>query len=118
MFTFKSPAISKNTWKLYFKPREEMLKIFYEDTEPEENSRILGVTDYKNSTVYIDKELNGFILVKTLRHELMHIYLWETKKKKYLYNETEICEIISVATPLICKLTDNIILRLKKEHNG
>ena len=35
MFTFKSPAISKNIWKLCFRNREEMNKIYYEGRTPD-----------------------------------------------------------------------------------
>ena len=114
MFTFKSPAISKNIWKLCFRDREEMNKIFFENRPVNEEMRISGVTEYTTSTVYIDKDLDGFILVKTLRHELMHIYLWETGQQDRVYNEEEVCDVMSVAGPVICKAVDDIMLRLKE----
>lgn len=114
MFTFKSPAINTNIWSLCFKPKDEMTKIFYEDRTPEEGVRIFGVTEYATSTIYIDKELDGFPLVKTLRHELAHVYLWETGNQGHTYEEEEVVDFMSVAGPAICKTTDEIILRLKE----
>lgn len=115
MFTFKSPAISKNIWKLCFKDREEMNKIFYEGRTPDEEARIHGITEYITQTIYIDKELDGFPLVKVLRHELTHVYLWETgQQAREKYDEEEICDIMSIAAPAICKTTDEIMLRLKE----
>lgn len=114
MFTFKSPAISKNIWKLCFRDKNEMNKIFYEGNTLEEDARIHGITEYITQTIYIDKELDGFLLVKALRHELSHIYLWETGQQGRIFNEEEICDLMSVATPTICKTADEIIVRLKE----
>ena len=59
MIKFNSPVISENIWNLYFKTREEMTKIYYEDVTPEDDMRINGITEYATSNVYIDKELRG-----------------------------------------------------------
>lgn len=114
MFTFKSPAISKNIWKLCFRNRDDMNKIFYENRPIEEETRIHGITEYVTSTIYIDKDLDGFLLAKALRHELTHVYLWETGQQARVYDEEELCDILSVASPAICKTVDEIILRLKE----
>lgn len=113
-FTFKSPAISKNIWKLCFRGKEEMNRIFYEGRTPDDDTRIHGITEYITSTIYIDKDLDGFLLAKTLRHELTHVYLWETGQQGRTNNEEETCDLLSVAAPAICKTTDEIILRLKE----
>lgn len=91
-----------------------MNRIYYEGRIPEENSRIHGITEYITSTVYIDKDLDGFLLAKTLRHELTHIYLWETGQQDRVFNEEEMCDLISVAAPTIDKAVNEIILRLKE----
>lgn len=114
MFTFKSPVITKNIWKLCFRDRKEMTNIFYEDRTPDEEVRIHGVTDYIASTIYIDKDLDGFLLSKTLRHELTHVYLWETGQQGRVFDEEELCDIMSVASPLIHKTVEEIIFRLKE----
>lgn len=114
MFTFKSPAISKNIWKLCFRDRDEMNRIYYEGRPPEDGTRLHGITEYVTYTIYIDKDLDGFLLAKALRHELMHVYLWETGQQGRINNEEETCDLISVAAPAICKTTEEIILRLKE----
>ena len=113
-FTFKSPTILKNIWKLCFRDRVEMTKIYYESRTPDEETRIHGITEYVTSTIYIDKDLDGFLLAKALRHELTHIYLWETGQQGRVFDEEELCDIMSVAAPLICKTADEIMLRLKE----
>lgn len=114
MFAFKSPAISKNIWTLCFRDRAEMNRIYYEGRTPDEEIRIHGITEYITSTVYIDKDLDGFLLAKALRHELTHIYLWETGQQGRIYNEEEVCDLISVAGPAISKTAEEIIFRLKE----
>ena len=114
MFTFSSPVNPKNIWKLCFRDRKEMNNIFYEGRTPDEEIRLHGITEYITQTVYIDKELDGFLLSKALRHELTHIYLWETGQQDRLMNEEEQCDFLSVAAPVICKAVDNIVLRLKE----
>lgn len=114
MFTFKSPVNPKNVWKLCFRDKETMNKIFYEDKTPDDDTRIHGITEFITSTIYIDKELDGFPLTKTLRHELTHVFLWETGQQNRVYNEEELCEVMSIAAPEVCRVTDEIMLRLKE----
>lgn len=114
MFTFISPANSKNVWKLCFRDRNEMNKIFYENRPIDEDVRLHGITEYITQTIYIDKELDGYLLGKALRHELTHIYLWETGQQDMMKNEEETCDFMSVAAPAICKCADDIMLRLKE----
>lgn len=91
-----------------------MNKIYYENRTPDENVRINGVTDFLNQTVYIDKEIDGFLLGKTLRHELTHIYLWETGQQERVMNEEETADFMSVAAPVICKSANDIMFRLRE----
>lgn len=114
MFSFNSPAISKNIWKLCFRTQEEMNKIYYENKTVEEGVRLHGITEYVTSTIYLDKELDGFLLAKALRHELTHVYLWETGQQGRIFTEEELCDIMSVASSAINNTVDLIILRLQE----
>ena len=114
MFTFKSPAIPKNIWSLSFKNRQEMNRIYYENRPIDEETRIHGITEYITQTIYVDSEIDGFTLGKVLRHELMHIYLWETGQQDRVLNEEETCDLMSVAAPVIYKTAEEIMFRLKE----
>lgn len=91
-----------------------MNKIYYENRPVDEETRLHGITEYVTSTIYIDKDLDGFLLAKALRHELTHVYLWETGQQGRVFDEEELCDIMSVAAPLIYKTADEIIFRLKE----
>lgn len=114
IFTFKSPANTKNIWKLCFRSRKEMNDIYYENRPVDEEVRLHGITEYITSTIYIDKDLDGFPLGKALRHELMHVYLWETGQQGRIFNEEELCDLFSIAVPIINKSADDIMLRLRE----
>lgn len=114
MFSFKSPVNKNNIWKLCFRDKDEMNRIYYENKPTEEDTRICGITEYITQTVYIDKDIDGFLLAKTLRHEITHIYLWETGQQGRLMNEEEIADFIGVAAPTICKCANEIMLRLRE----
>ena len=111
---FTSPINPKNIWTLCFKDRNEMNRIFYEDRPIDQETRLFGLTEYVSQTIYVDKDLDGFLLGKTLRHELTHVYLWETGQQEISKNEEEICDFMGVAGPIICKCADNLILRLRE----
>lgn len=117
MLTFKSPIDSKKIWKLYLKSPKEMIELFYEDTEPKDGYSINGITEFPTSKVYINKRINGFLLIKTLKHELMHVYLYDSKKNQALYTQEEVTEIISDAAPLICNTVDEILFKLGNVEN-
>ena len=114
MFTFVSPINPKNIWTLCFRDKDEMNKIFYENRPVDQEARLHGITEYITQTIYIDKDLDGFLLGKALRHELTHIYLWETGQQDCCKNEEETCDFISVAAPVITKTAEEIMLRLKE----
>ena len=114
MFTFKSPANNKNIWTLCFRDRDEMNRIFHENRPIDQEARLHGITEYITQTVYIDKDLDGYLLGKALRHELTHIYLWETGQQDRVLNEEEIADFMSVAAPIITKTADEIMLRLRE----
>lgn len=114
MFSFVSPINSKNIWKLCFRDKDEMNKIYYGNKSSDEDVRIHGITEYITQTVYMDKALDGYLLGKTLRHELTHIYLWETGQQDRVMSEEETADFMSVAAPVITKTADDIMLRLKE----
>lgn len=91
-----------------------MTHLFYDDKTVTEEVRILGITNFVTSTIYLDKDLDGFILAKTLRHELTHVYLWETGQQDRVLSEEEICDLMSVAAPIIHKTVEEILFRLKE----
>lgn len=115
MFTFNSPVIYENIWKISLKTNKELRKIYFEGRKEEKKEELGGILEYSSSTIYIDKDLDDDLLGRALRKQLMNLYLWETGQQDHLFTEEEFCDLTSVAAPLICKTADNIILMLKKD---
>lgn len=111
---FVSPVNPKNIWTLCFKDRDEMNRIFYENRPIDQETRLHGITEYISQTIYIDKDLDGFLLGKTLRHELTHVYLWETGQQDRVLNEEETADFMSVAAPVIVQTATDIMTRLRE----
>lgn len=114
MITFNSFVNKEKKWELYLKNDKEMTDIYYENQEPEDGMSLNGITEFLTSKVYINEKLDGFVLIKTLMHELMHVYLYEIDKRDIYYSEDEVCEILADATPLIFNRVEEIISKMKK----
>lgn len=116
MFKFKLLDESKYSWEVHLKSNKELTEIYSEEYETDEGTAFFGITEYLTSKLYINKDIDGYLLIKTLRHELMHIYLWENDNNNGIYDEDEICETISYIAPIICEKAEEIFLKIKKER--
>ena len=114
MITFNSFVNKEKKWEVYLKGNDEIFDMYYEDEKPEEGMMVHGLTEFSESKIYINDRLEGFVLIKTLRHELLHVYLYEIDKRDIYYSEDEVCEILSEITPWIYETADEIVSKLKK----
>lgn len=77
-----------------------------------------GITSYKNSTVYIDIDISRDNMIHIIRHELSHIYLYETQIKSSLlkddiiYSEEDLCEFLAIYGSRIINKSNNILRKL------
>lgn len=115
MFTFNSPVIRENIWKIDFKTKEELKRIYYEAKEAENKEEIDGIIEFRTFTIYLNKDLDEVSLKKILRKKLVNLYLWETGQQDHRYTEEEFCDLVSVLAPLICKSADDILLNIKRD---
>lgn len=115
MIKFNSPVIHENIWKIYLKTNKEVSDFYYEDKKNVEKEKIYSVIEYRTSTIYIDKELDDNSTLKALRKKLVNLYLWETGQQDHSFNEEEFCDLASVSIPLIYKIAENLLLKIKEE---
>lgn len=72
-----------------------------------------GTTSYKKSTIYISNEVSRENLAHLLRHELTHVYLYETQiRLTDNYSEEDMCEFIAIYGKRIIKKADTILRRV------
>ncbi len=73
----------------------------------------LGVTIYRTQTIMLLKDQAN--IIKTLKHELTHVWLFEYghRPDEKRYNEEDICEIVASSNDFI-----NEIVEQYKQNNG
>lgn len=98
--------INNSNWKIKITDNKEELR-------DKEGHICKGTTCYRDSTVYIDNTVSRENLAHILRHELSHIYLYETQiRLKDLYTEEDICEFTAIYGRRIVNKVDNILKRI------
>lgn len=118
MYQFNSPVIHENIWRICLKTNKELNEIYNEDRKEANEDNFGGMIEYSSSTIYLNKDLDDASYRKSLRKQLMNLYLWETGQQDHLFTQEEFCDLTSVAAPLICKTADDIALALKKNLKG
>ena len=77
----------------------------------------LGVTIYKSQRILLDKEQVN--IIKTLKHELMHVWLYEyghsQNDNKFSYED--VCEIVASSNDFINEIVDKYI-KLENKEGG
>lgn len=82
--------------------------------EMENNDETLGVTLYKTQTIMLLKDQAN--IIKTLKHELTHVWLYEyghnqNDDKTFTYED--VCEVVASSNDFI-----NEIIKQYKQNNG
>lgn len=76
----------------------------------------LGVTIYKSQRILLDKDQSN--IIKTLKHELMHVWLYEyghsQNENKFGYED--VCEIVASSNDFINEVVDEY--KLKDKEGG
>lgn len=80
---------------------------------------ILGVTIYKTQEILLLKDQAN--IIRTLKHELTHVWLWEQghnqhEEKTYTYED--ICEIVASSNDFINEIVEQYKNRMNKEMIG
>lgn len=98
-FYFK---LGNDVWNIKTLLTQDEMKELYCGRTKEDVDYVFGFTDYHLKKIYLDCEPCN--LIKTLRHELLHAYIWEYTARHETYSEEELCNIYSCAAPIIEKV--------------
>lgn len=74
-----------------------------------DNTRVLGVTDLNQRTVYINNKLNGYLLEKVLCHELCHVYAMSYGYEMSIETEEIVADFLSLYGKDILLVADRIL---------
>lgn len=82
--------------------------------EMENNNETLGVTLYKTQTIMLLKDQAN--IIKTLKHELTHVWLYEyghNQNDDKTFSYEDVCEVVASSNDFI-----NEVVKQYKEQNG
>lgn len=88
----------------------------YEIVEKEklENEELVGLTDYQKKQVLL-KKLDRDFMIKTLKHELTHVWLYEYEhnQDEKEFNNEDVCEIVACSNDFINEVVEKYITKEK-----
>lgn len=98
--------VNNDTWSIKEVESEELRKIYQEEME-EKVYYVFGVTRKHDHVILLNKELCKDQKIKTLKHELTHVYIWEFG----LYNVTDaneemICDLVACSNDFINRIVE------------
>ena len=82
-----------------------------------DGSETVGVTDWNNRTIYLNKRLKGEFLRKVLAHELCHVFCFSYSIHMPIEQEEYMADWISLYGTDLVYLLDNLML-LNSQNNG
>ena len=103
-------TVNGNTWKIqYEKPNGKNLL-------RSDGTLTLAVCDNNYKTIFMNKNLRGYMFDKVLCHELTHVYAFEFNYITDLETEEIIADFLSLFGRRIIYLLDDIIGILQKAN--
>ena len=101
-------TVNGNTWKIqYEKPNSE--KLLRSD-----GTLTLAVCDNSCKTIFINKNMHGYMFDKILCHELTHVYAFEFEYNVDVETEEIIADFLSLFGRQIVYLLDDLMEILKR----
>jgi hypothetical protein len=79
------------------------------------NDYTLGVTIYKTQEILLLKEQSN--LIKTLKHELVHVWMYEYghNQQEKEFSHEDICDIVACSNDFINEIVERYIKEVEKE---
>ena len=101
--------INGDIWTVSYKTKQELIAM-YETEYDEKAYYVFGLTQKPNYCIYINQEMIDEQKIKTLKHELVHCYIWEFGLYNAPnYNEEMVCDIVSSSNNMINKIVEQFI---------
>lgn len=93
--------INGNIWNIELVTEAELLEL-YRKREDDEARYCFGVTLYPEHKILVNKEMCYDQILKTLRHELTHCWIWNSGLFNVPnYTEEMVCDLVSCVGPRI-----------------
>lgn len=101
--------INNDTW-IIEEIDKDKLKEMYEEEMQEKTYFVFGVTKKSDHIIYINKDMCKEQKIKTLKHELVHCYIWEYGLYNVIeINEEVICDIVACSNEFINEVVNQYL---------
>lgn len=105
--------INNNTWVITEHSKEEMLEEYKKNHE--NAIYCFGLTFYPTHQIWINKNMCEDEKIVTLRHELMHAYIWSIGCCNYAqFDEEDVCNLSAKSAYLINDIVNNYFIDKKR----
>lgn len=118
IFKFK---IGNETWSIHIKDSnalQDEYEMLCKVTKKEynENSYRLGFCNFLQQQIVLNSMLCKEAMIRTLKHELTHCWLYVNGHNEELYDEEQICNFITPLSAFINLMIDGFIHEMEKRH--
>lgn len=104
--------INNDEWTIK-EEESRKLKELYEKEMKENTYFVFGLTNKAQHLIYINKDMCEEQKIKTLKHELMHCYIWEYGLYNVMeMNEEVICDIVASSNDFV----NEVVNQYRKEN--
>lgn len=107
-------VINKHTWVIC-ELDCEMLDRLVKKVVGDEVVCSFGITKYDEQTIYINEEMCKDQKIRTLKHELMHCYIWEMGMYNVpTFNDEMVCDLVASSNDFINEIVERYIKENKE----
>lgn len=100
--------INNTKWEIRLTPKQWLIDK-YNSEHDEKCYYAFGLCEYSTHIIHLNEELERTELIKTLKHELTHCWLWVHGATYENYTEEEVCNKVSAMVDFIYKTTNEFI---------
>ena len=92
--------INNKTWTIIEIEKEWLVNKYNEEHE-EKTTFVFGLCEYPTQTIFINKDMHEDQKRSTLKHELMHCWLWCNGIVQFELSEEDVCNLVSASNHFI-----------------
>lgn len=109
-------TINNDIWEIVLEDKDIMKKLYEEQKyEDEEVFFVFGLTNKSKHKIFINKNMCKKQIIKTLKHELTHCYIWEYGLYNVPnFNEEMVCDLVASINDGINDVVNEFIYKIFK----
>lgn len=100
--------INNTEWKIIEESKQEMINLYKEQIQPEEDVLfVFGLTNKSYHIIFINEDMCETQKINTLKHELMHCYIWSYGLGNVSdFDEEMVCDIVASSNDFINEVVE------------